>query len=77
MDLKFTPIYTLGIWNITGKTYIWKEQIKNLEGALWNPYLKVWHIPFSTDITSLKNAVVKKEVDICTRLFLESEKIEG
>jgi len=76
MDLKFIPFYTHGMWHIIGKTYIWKEQIKSLQGALWNPHLKVWHVPFTTDITSLKNAIIKKEVDICTRLFLESKKIE-
>jgi hypothetical protein len=71
MDLTFTD--ELDFYKISGKTFIWKEQIKSL-GGKWNPEQKVWRIPRSTDISELKAAVLKKEVDICTELLLAAEK---
>jgi hypothetical protein len=71
MDLTFTD--ELDFYKITGKTFIWKEQIKAL-GGKWNPQQKAWRVPNTTDISELKAAVLKKEIDICSRLFLESEK---
>jgi len=71
MDLTFTE--ELDFCKITGKTFIWKEQIKAL-GGIWNPEQKAWRIPRSTDISELKASVLKKEIDICTKLFLSIEK---
>lgn len=71
MDLTFTE--ELDFYKITGKTFIWKEQIKAL-GGKWNPEQKLWRIPRATDISELKAAVLKKEIDICTELLLAYEK---
>ena len=70
MDLLFTE--ELDFWRVTGKTFIWKEEIKTL-GGKWNPAQKAWRIPHATDISELKAAVLKKEVDYCVDLLLAFE----
>lgn len=48
---------------ITGKTFDWKDKIKALAGARWNPAEKAWRIPLSTNIDDFMDDVILTQVE--------------
>jgi len=78
MELTFTEDLEMNVWMIGGKTFIWKEKIKSLGSALWNPTLKVWQVPLSTDLTMLRDAVIwKAEENIIKKKEEEERKAKA
>jgi len=44
-------------YRISGNTYAFKDAIKALPGATWNPAEKAWRVPLATDLAPLQAAV--------------------
>lgn len=56
---------------LSGNTFPWKEGIKALEGAKWEPGQKAWKVPKTTDITAFKALVLTAEKEA-----KDAEKVE-